>query len=80
MAYKRTKTAPVKSAVFDLKKLSVEQQEAVVEEFLGVHPRFLLYSGLNIKLNHGKFRADGNAFNGWKPASNRYNSFEVKNE
>ncbi len=91
MAKKRTKAAPVESVAFDAtessiedvkrvvfnpKNLTTEQQQAVVEEYMGVHPRFFLYSGLNIKLNHGLFRNHGNAFNGWKPASKRYNSFE----
>lgn len=80
MADKKTKAAPDKSAAFNPKKLSIEQQEAVVEEYLGVNPRYFLYKGLNIQLNHGKFRGDNNAFNGWKPASKRYNSFEGKNE
>lgn len=61
---------------FDPASLSLEEQEAVVAYYLGVHPRYFLYSGLNIKLNMGKFSFDKHAFNGWKPASSRYNSFE----
>jgi hypothetical protein len=61
---------------FDPSALSLEEQAAVVEEFLGVHPRYFLYKGLNIQLNHGKFRFEGHAFNGWKPASYKYNGFE----
>lgn len=56
--------------------LSREEQEAVVEEYLGVHPRYFLYKGLNIQLNHGKFRAEGHHFNGWKPKDWKYNSFK----
>ena len=72
------KNGAVKSALFDPSKLSKEQQEAVVKEYLGVHPRFFLYDGLQIKLNHGRFEAENRTesertgeprvwFNGWKP-------------
>jgi hypothetical protein len=60
---------------FDPRTLTKEQQAAVVEEYLGIHPRFFLYKGLNIQLNHGKFRHAGFHFNGWKPASHKYSSF-----
>ena len=67
--------AKQKEVVFKAASLTKEQQEAVVEEYLGVHPKYLLVAGLNIRLNHGKFRSDGHHFNGWKFASNKYNSF-----
>ena len=57
---------------FEPSKLSKEQQEAVVEEYLGVHPKYFLYRGLNIQLNHGRFSHEGNAFNGWKPNRRKY--------
>lgn len=60
---------------FDPKNLTPEQQEAVVEMYLGVHPKYFIYSGLNIKLNHGLYRHDGHAFNGWKPKADKYNNF-----
>lgn len=71
----REETAAVVKKAFDPASLSLEDQAAVVAYFLGVHPRYFLYKGLNIQLNHGKFRTDGHAFNGWKPASDKYNSF-----
>lgn len=61
---------------FDPSELSFEEQAETVAYFLGVHPRYFLYKGLNIQLNHGQFRGDGHHFNGWKPQSQKYNSFE----
>ena len=71
-----------KPAAFDPASLSIKQQELVVEEYLGIHPDFFIYAGLNVKLNVGKFNAyyrklakDTDtprvAFNGWKPKGNR---------
>lgn len=75
---RKSKEAVESSAAskFDPKKLTLEQQALVVEEFLGVHPRYFLYEGLQIKLNHGAFRHDGHHFNGWKPKKYKYNSFD----
>lgn len=61
---------------FDPASLSPEEQAAVVAYFLGVHPRYFLYKGLNIQLNMGKIMFDKKQFNGWKPASHKYNSFD----
>jgi hypothetical protein len=71
-----------KLAAFDPASLSTEQQELVVEEFLGYHPKYFIYSGLNVQLNFGRFEAEERriakatgeprkAFNGWKPKGNR---------
>jgi hypothetical protein len=68
------KSAEDKAEVFNPSALSLEAQEKVVEQYLGVHPKYFLYRGLNIQLNHGQFRHDGLHFNGWKPKSNKYNS------
>ena len=73
---KEIKTEQPKKAVFDPAALTLEQQEAVVEQYTGVHPKYFLAKGLNIQLNHGQFRHAGNHFNGWKFASKKYNSFE----
>lgn len=81
MAEKNTKGAG-KPAPFDPKKLTIEQQEAVVEEYLGVHPDYFLYEGLNIKLNFSRYEAMNRIkaektgeprvwFNGWKPKGKR---------
>ena len=58
MADKKSGAAVQKPAPFDPKKLSKEQQESVVEEYLGIHPFYFMYEGLNIKLNYSKFCAD----------------------
>jgi len=73
----------VKEAVFDPASLTIEQQEAVVEQYFGVNPRYFIYEGLAVRLNHSRFEADERnrqkaadlagekydrkAFNGWKP-------------
>ena len=81
MNYANEKQA-VKPAAFNPAKLSIEQQESVVEEFLGVHPKYFLYQGNNIKLNFGRYEAENRRiaektgeprvyFNGWKPKARR---------
>ena len=52
--------------------LTIEEKENIVEEYLGVHPRYFLYSGNNIKLNTGMHRFDGFHFNGWAPNKKAY--------
>ena len=67
---------------FDPASLSIKQQEEVVHEYLGIHPDFFIYAGLNIQLNVGKFNAYYRklaketdtprvVFNGWKPKGSR---------
>lgn len=62
----------VEKKIFDPKDLTKEQLESCVEEYLGVHPRYFLYEGLQVKLNFGLFNYEKNVFNGWKPARWRY--------
>lgn len=69
----KTKIEPkVEPKKFDPADLSKEQLEACVEEYLGIHPRYFLYEGLQVKLNFGLFNYEKNVFNGWKPARWRY--------
>lgn len=80
MNNKKKVIKPVKP--FNPKDLTIEQQEEVVKEYLGVHPDYFLYKGQNIKLNWGRYESDnrrieketGNPrviFNGWKPKGKR---------
>lgn len=56
------------SSQFDPAALSKEQQAAVVELYLGVHPKYFVYQGLQIGLNLGLMQIDGvGGFNGFKP-------------
>ena len=68
----------VKEAVFDPASLTIEQQEAVVKQYIGYHPKYFIYEGLAIRFNQSRFEADqrSNAkvtneprewFIGWKP-------------
>ena len=77
------KVVKKKEAVFDPASLTNEQLEAAVEEYLGIHPKYFLYEGLAIRLNHGFFEADQREvskrtgkprkwFDGWKPKPNKY--------
>lgn len=69
---KKDTGAGKKPAPFKPENLTQEQLEQVVEFYTGVHPKYFLASGLNIRLNHGKFRSDGNHFNGWKFNKRKY--------
>ena len=53
--------------------LTIEEQEQVVEDYLGVHPRYFMYVANNIRLNTGMHRFDGFHFNGWKPNKKAFN-------
>ena len=61
------KKQPVKVKAFDPKDLSLEQQEAVVAEYLGVHPKYFVYKGLNLQPDIWNMEHDGFYFNGFKP-------------
>ena len=72
-----------KEAVFNAASLTKEQQEAVVEEYLGFHPDYFLYEGRQITLNISQMEYDERVkaektgeprkwFNGWKPKPNKY--------
>ena len=60
------KKQPVKKK-FDPKDLSPEEQELVVEEYLGVHPRYFVYKALNLQPDIWRLEHDKQYFNGWKP-------------
>jgi hypothetical protein len=77
------KTGAAKSAPFNPKKLTIEQQEAVVEEFLGIHPRYFIYAGQQIMLDLSRFEHENRNesartgaprkwFSGWKPNTKKY--------
>lgn len=83
MANAKKASVKVKKAGFDPASLTKEQQEAVVEEYLGYHPNYFLYEGLSVRLNHGKLEAEERNkakktgkprkfFNGWKPNPSKY--------
>jgi len=68
----KTKEVASTPKKFDPKSLNKDQQELVVEEYLGVHPKWLMPKGLNLQLNMGGFRSEGKLFDGWKFAKNKY--------
>ena len=57
-------TSPKK---FDPASLSVEDQEAVVEHYLGVHPKYYIYEGLGLRVNEWVMNHDRKYFNGFIP-------------
>lgn len=46
--------------------LSLEEKEAIAEEVLGVHPKFLLQEGICLKIDVHALAAAGKQFTGWK--------------
>ena len=49
-------------------KLTNAQIEDIVADYLGVHPKYLLYEGAKIKVDSWSYEHDGLRFNGWKSA------------
>ena len=58
---------PVKKIKFDPASLSKEEQEAVIEHYLGVHPKFFIYWGLILEVDVFNSRREGYSFNGFLP-------------
>ncbi len=62
--------AEVKKAVSKAKSkpngLTEDQKAKIVEEYLGVHPRYFLYSGQTIRVNIWTHERDGNNWRGWR--------------
>ena len=52
---------------FDPASLTAEQQEAVVELYLGVHPKFFVYRGTGLNVDIWNLNMAGKQFNGFKP-------------
>lgn len=63
---KTTTKAAANTAAFDPSELTEEQQKLVVEHFLGVHPDFFVFEGLQIKADVYKMNYAGKHWNGWK--------------
>lgn len=58
------KAQPIK---FNPASLSKADQEAVVEFYMGVHPKYYIYEGLGLRVNEWLMRSEKNHFNGFKP-------------
>jgi len=59
------KTGAVKAAPFNIEDLTKEQQEAVVEKFIGIHPKFYIYEGISIKMNVYLMAREGKNWTGF---------------
>lgn len=57
---------PVKQK-FNPASLSKEDQEAVIEHYLGAHPKFFVYWGNVIEMDIHNSHREGNKFNGFLP-------------
>ena len=56
-----------KPAPFKPENLSKQEQESVVEYFLGAHPKYFVYEGVqNIKVDVYRMTMDGYPFTGFK--------------
>jgi len=61
------KTGAVQAAPFKPENLTKEQQEAVVEFYLGCHPKYFVYEGVqSIKVDVYKMVMDGYEFSNLK--------------
>ena len=61
MADKKPKSVPKP------KKLSDEEKAKIVEEYLGVHPKYFVYTGMQITVDIWNLEHDGKHFNGYLP-------------
>lgn len=67
MAEKKAKAASVEGAAKPKKvELSDAEIEALIEDYLGVHPKYFVYEGLAIKVDIWNMEYDKKHFNGWK--------------
>ena len=57
----------VSKSVKEGQRLTDQEKEDIVAEYLGVHPRYFIYEGAKITINNWQFEHDGNRFNGWAP-------------
>jgi len=55
-----------KSKQGEVKSLSLSKKEKIVEEVLGVHPKYLRKSGLKLIVDVSAMAADGVQFSGFK--------------
>lgn len=84
MNEKKVVKKPAVPKKFNPKDLTLEQQEAVVEEYLGYPPKFFMYEGVKIRFNRSRFEAEERLkqgkdpkynrqwFNGWKPKEHKW--------
>lgn len=52
--------------------LSLKEKELIVKEVLGVHPKYLIKSGLKLVLDISKLQADGENFQEWQHTEHYY--------
>ena len=52
---------------FDPASLSEEEQDAVVERRLGVHPKYFVYQGISLTVDIYNLNLDHKHFNGFLP-------------
>ena len=57
----------IKPKRFNPASLSVKDQEAVIEYYLGAHPKFFLYVGTTLFVDIYNMNLEGKEFNGFKP-------------
>ena len=67
MAKKKISEEPEIVVEVKAPKLTEEQKAAIVEEYLGVHPKYFIYAGHQIAVNTGQLNLEGKQFNGFLP-------------
>ena len=68
--FKKTEAAPKKAASFNPKNLSEKQQEDVVAEYIGIHPKYFWYKGRSIDIDQYKMSKDGMEWTGFDSSRN----------
>jgi len=53
--------------MFDPASLTDEQQGAVIEHYLGVHPKYFIYEGIGLRVDIWRLNTDRKHFNGFLP-------------
>jgi hypothetical protein len=56
-----------RSKKFNPASLSKEEQEAVIEHYLGVHPKYFVYRGIDLSVDIYNLNLDRKTFNGFLP-------------
>ncbi len=71
MKSKTAKKPEPASLAFDPASLTKEEQESVIELYLGIHPKYFLYVGTAIHIDVYNAHLEKKPFNGFRPHMKR---------
>jgi hypothetical protein len=52
--------------IVKVKPLSEDEKAKIVHEYLGVHPKYFIYTGQRLKVDIFNFQRDGYNWRGWR--------------